>query len=186
MPVCKNRFEKSARIFSRRYKQTTFSDAVFLGALRVKKFLDNYHMALRKCLPHTVSNNIILKCNMKKYLIHVHSAKHQINLHSFKVWSVFDCGSLWTMGIKGAPSWDWSDCRCTSWPKNFQGACYNEHFLILVLISIRHHYHTYITLKIFMLQSNIFGKGYDKQLGNLLHKQWPDMRLQRRFFKPNI
>ena len=33
LPVCKNRF---ARIFSRRHKQTTFSDAVFLGALRVK------------------------------------------------------------------------------------------------------------------------------------------------------
>ena len=31
LPVCKNRFEKSARIFSRRHKQTTFSDAVFLG-----------------------------------------------------------------------------------------------------------------------------------------------------------
>ena len=35
LPVSKNRFEKSARIFSRRHKQT-FSDAVFLGALRVK------------------------------------------------------------------------------------------------------------------------------------------------------
>ena len=35
LPVCKNRFEKFARIFSRRHKQTTFSDAVFLGALRV-------------------------------------------------------------------------------------------------------------------------------------------------------
>ena len=33
----KNRFEKFARIFSRRNKQTTFSDAVFLGALRVKE-----------------------------------------------------------------------------------------------------------------------------------------------------
>ena len=33
LPVCKN---KSARIFSRRHKQTTISDAVFLGALRVK------------------------------------------------------------------------------------------------------------------------------------------------------
>ena len=32
-----NRFEKSARIFSRQHKQTTFSDAVFLGALRVNK-----------------------------------------------------------------------------------------------------------------------------------------------------
>ena len=37
LPVCKNRFEKFARIFSRRHKQTTFSDAGFLGALRVKK-----------------------------------------------------------------------------------------------------------------------------------------------------
>ena len=36
LPVCKNRFETSARIFSRRHRQTTFSDVVFLGALRVK------------------------------------------------------------------------------------------------------------------------------------------------------
>ena len=36
LPVCKNRFEKFARIFSRRHKQTTFSDADFLGVLRVK------------------------------------------------------------------------------------------------------------------------------------------------------
>ena len=35
LPVCKNRFEKFARIFSRRHKQTTFSNAGFLGALRV-------------------------------------------------------------------------------------------------------------------------------------------------------
>ena len=32
-----NRFEKFARIFSRRHKQTTFSDAGFLGVLRVKR-----------------------------------------------------------------------------------------------------------------------------------------------------
>ena len=31
----KNSFEKFARIFSRRHKQTTLSDAVFLGAVRV-------------------------------------------------------------------------------------------------------------------------------------------------------
>ena len=37
--VCKNRFEKFAGIFSRRHKQTTFSDAGFLGALRVKDIL---------------------------------------------------------------------------------------------------------------------------------------------------
>ena len=35
LPVCKNRFEKFARIFSRRHKQTTFSDADFLGVLKV-------------------------------------------------------------------------------------------------------------------------------------------------------
>ena len=35
LPVCKNRFEKFAKIFSRRHKQTTFSDAGFLDALRV-------------------------------------------------------------------------------------------------------------------------------------------------------
>ena len=42
----KNSFEKFARIFSRRHKQTTFSDAVFLGALRVNKLLMDY---LRLC-----------------------------------------------------------------------------------------------------------------------------------------
>ena len=36
LPICKNRFEKLARIFSRRHEQTTFSDAGFLGILRVK------------------------------------------------------------------------------------------------------------------------------------------------------
>ena len=38
LPVCKNRFEKFARIFSRRHKQTTFSDAGFLGLLRVSLY----------------------------------------------------------------------------------------------------------------------------------------------------
>ena len=35
LPACKNRFEKSARIIRRQHKQTAFSDAVCLGALRV-------------------------------------------------------------------------------------------------------------------------------------------------------
>ena len=43
LPVCKNMFEKFARIFNRRHKQTTFSDAVFLGALRVKETLNQFH-----------------------------------------------------------------------------------------------------------------------------------------------
>ena len=45
LPVCKkNSFEKFARIFSRRHKQTTFSDAVFLGALRVKNSISEWQM----------------------------------------------------------------------------------------------------------------------------------------------
>ena len=43
LPVCKNRFEKFARIFSRRYKQTTFSYAGFLGALRVNVDVTSWH-----------------------------------------------------------------------------------------------------------------------------------------------
>ena len=39
LTVCKSRFEKFARIFGRRHKQTTFSDAGFLGILRVKNFM---------------------------------------------------------------------------------------------------------------------------------------------------
>ena len=41
LPVCKNRFEKFSKIFSRRHKQMTFSDADFLGALRVNTVLCN-------------------------------------------------------------------------------------------------------------------------------------------------
>ena len=41
-PVCKNRFEKFARIFSRRHKQTTFSDAGFLGALKINLYYGPY------------------------------------------------------------------------------------------------------------------------------------------------
>ena len=36
LPVSKNRFEKFAKIFSRQHKQMTFSDAGFLGILKVK------------------------------------------------------------------------------------------------------------------------------------------------------
>ena len=39
LPINKNRFKKFARLFSRRHKQTTFSDAGCLGALRVKTVL---------------------------------------------------------------------------------------------------------------------------------------------------
>ena len=41
LPVCKNRFEKFARIFSRQHKQAIFSDTGFLGILRVNGFTHN-------------------------------------------------------------------------------------------------------------------------------------------------
>ena len=37
LAVCKNRFEKFARIFSRQHKQKTFLDAGFLDILRVNR-----------------------------------------------------------------------------------------------------------------------------------------------------
>ena len=46
LPVCKNRFEKFARIFSRQHKQMTFSDAGFLGVLRVNISPAEYRYAL--------------------------------------------------------------------------------------------------------------------------------------------
>ena len=39
LAVCKNKFEKFARIFSRQHIQTTFSDAGFLGILSVSSWL---------------------------------------------------------------------------------------------------------------------------------------------------
>ena len=49
LPVCKNRFEKFSRIFSRRHKQTTFSDAGFLGVLRVNHLqISHIHCFLYK------------------------------------------------------------------------------------------------------------------------------------------
>ena len=46
LPVCKNRFKKFARIFGRRHKQMTFSDADFLGSWRVKPGLPVFHWNL--------------------------------------------------------------------------------------------------------------------------------------------
>ena len=38
LSICKNMFEKFARIFNSQHKLTTFSDAGFLSLLRVKNF----------------------------------------------------------------------------------------------------------------------------------------------------
>ena len=66
----KNSFEKFARIFSRRHKQTTFSDAVFLGALRINSVDREVKLQLKnKQYPfHTgtdfklwVNNNVVIE-----------------------------------------------------------------------------------------------------------------------------
>ena len=64
LPVCKNRFEKFARIVRGRHKQTTISDAGFLGILRVKittllKFLWKF-CGLTLCR----DNFLVLQCVM--------------------------------------------------------------------------------------------------------------------------
>ena len=53
LPVCKNRFEKFARIFSRWHKQTIFSDAGFLGILRVRwsSFIANIFLYAYAAMP---------------------------------------------------------------------------------------------------------------------------------------
>ena len=62
LPVCKNRFEKFARIFSR-WHQTTFSDAGFLGILTLK--------VPRK----TASENVVCLCRL------LHLLANFSNLH---------------------------------------------------------------------------------------------------------
>ena len=80
LPVCKNRFEKFARIFSRRHKQTTFSDAGFLGALRVNGLVANsldpdwmLHSLGLYCLlsPVCPTLRVIMVGNMKRTYIFV-------------------------------------------------------------------------------------------------------------------
>ena len=60
LPVRKNRFEKFARIFSRRHKQTTFSDAGFLGVLRVKKSNKNNKKKKKKKKEKSKTNSRFL------------------------------------------------------------------------------------------------------------------------------
>ena len=57
LPDCKNRFEKFARIFSRRRKQTIFSDAGFLGILRVKSGVGTNSWLPRTFLTYRMHNS---------------------------------------------------------------------------------------------------------------------------------
>ena len=70
LPVCKNRFEKFARIFSRRQKQTTVSDAGFLGVLRVNNFCDFLFVFL--CIDPNLKRGLL-----KKEIIGSHSTGSQ-------------------------------------------------------------------------------------------------------------
>ena len=56
LPLCKNRFEKFVRIFSRQHEQTSFSDAGFLGVLRVNNRLLTQYNRLKIC--KTVNKNM--------------------------------------------------------------------------------------------------------------------------------
>ena len=71
LPVCKNRFEKFARIFSRQLKQATFSDADFLGILRVNGFALNHAESLQiyLCVKHQAKNNFPIDIERRVVLI---------------------------------------------------------------------------------------------------------------------
>ena len=62
LPVYKNRFQKFVRIFSKRHKQRTFSDAGFLGILRVNVYsVQCYNIACTKCPIYFISLDNISK-----------------------------------------------------------------------------------------------------------------------------
>ena len=80
LPVCQNRFEKCARIFSRQHKRTTFSDAGFLGILRIKVLSGSnivVFVVQVGCVKHQTKKKIAL-ANMQNVQI-------QIILHMGKV-----------------------------------------------------------------------------------------------------
>ena len=70
LPVCKTRFEMSARIFSRRHKQT-FSDAVFLGALRVNGLIQQ-----RLTYYYGGSHTITVAHILSQWLTYYHGGSH--------------------------------------------------------------------------------------------------------------
>ena len=80
LPVCKNRFEKSARILSRRHKQVTFSDAVFLGALRVKKHIYLDTTLINRFVSHGVFfiSRLSLSQGLSEILLGIRTSTYQI------------------------------------------------------------------------------------------------------------
>ena len=64
--VCKNRFEKSARIFSRRH----LLDAVFLGALRVKKNTES--KIIRQFIITYIHLGVLIDFSIK-YILHLYA-----------------------------------------------------------------------------------------------------------------
>ena len=63
LPVCKNRFEKFARIFSRQHKQMKFLDAGLLGILRVNRLTWPVFKLIRAFIPS------LLICKFQEDLI---------------------------------------------------------------------------------------------------------------------
>ena len=61
LPVCKNKFEKFARIFSRQHKQMTFSDVGFLGVLRVNfnQKVPKFYFSIKTYVVGTHSKHLI-------------------------------------------------------------------------------------------------------------------------------
>ena len=68
LTVCKNRLEKFARIFSRRHKQTTFSDAGFLGILRVK-YVTAVHLSFTVTRSFANQNSLTITIFKQEHLI---------------------------------------------------------------------------------------------------------------------
>ena len=88
LPVCKNRFEQFARIFSRRHKLTTFLDAGFLGIFLKVNVRDS---GLNKLL----LNKIESKHTTEPTIGSVRPAKTQISKYINPVWKGFLFISLW-------------------------------------------------------------------------------------------
>ena len=76
LSVCKSRLEKFERIFSRRHKQITFSDAGFLGVLKVNPVYQNILGKYTYYDTHMYSN-IMLK---RVYFVALIDNKEMINL----------------------------------------------------------------------------------------------------------
>ena len=82
----KCKFEKFARRCSRRHKQTTFSDAVFLGTLRVKKKSADDKKKKKTCkiTQHVKGNGYTFSEDKRKQLSKLFFLPSEKGVHSFR------------------------------------------------------------------------------------------------------